>query len=164
MNAGLRKMALGERVQLRPFGGQRRPLAVDLPTPQEGGGVEQRKEWRRLRSVRADGAVIEGAGSLRTAARQLEQRLVPAQMAMQLARPVIARQPAGNELRAALGVAGLEIAVGAGMGGVSVGRIAGEGALDLVDPLRKVAELDPRPTEIGQEPPLLAPMRRQALQ
>src|ERR1700681_2030225 len=86
---------------------------------------------------------------------------MPGEMAVQLALSGIAGQPRLDEAGAALGIAGFEIAVGAGMGGKGVARIVLQRALDLGGAASDVAKLDPRPAEIGKEPPILAPTRGQ---
>src|SRR5205807_739834 len=95
---------------------------------------------------------------------ELAQRQVPGKMAMQLAAPVVTRQPALDKGGASLRVAGLVIAMGAGMRGIGVVRVEGERPLDLARAGCDIAQLDPRPAEIGQEPPILVPARREAFE
>src|SRR5260370_33600036 len=83
-------------------------------------------------------------------------------MAVQLAAPVIAGQPALDKAGAALGIAGLVIAMGAGMRGIGIARVEVERALDFAGAGRDVAQFDARPAEIGQKPPILVPARREA--
>jgi hypothetical protein len=85
-------------------------------------------------------------------------------MAVQLAAPVIGREPARDKRGAGSGFARLVIPVGAGMRGIGVARVEEERPLDLGDALRDVAQLDPRPAEVGQEPPILVPARRQGFE
>lgn len=80
---------------------------------------------------------------------------------MQLALAGVVRQPRLDKAGAAFRVARLEITMGAGMRGKGVARIAFERALDLGGAAPDVVQLDPRPAEIGEKPPVIAPMRRQ---
>src|SRR5260370_42547148 len=83
-------------------------------------------------------------------------------MAMQLAAPVVTRQPGLDKGGATLGIPRLVIAMGAGMRGVGVPRVERERALDLARAGADIAQLDPRPAETGQKPPILVPPRRPA--
>jgi hypothetical protein len=50
------------------------------------------------------------------------------------------------------------------MRGIGVARVEGERPLDLGDALGDVAQLDARPAEIGEEPPILVPARCQGFE
>src|SRR5579859_7506021 len=89
---------------------------------------------------------------------------MPRQVAMQLALASVVGEPALDKASAAFRVARLEITVGAGMRGKGIARVALQRALDLCGAAGDIARLDPRPAEIGEEPPILAPMRRQAFE
>ena len=78
---------------------------------------------------------------------------------MQLTLAVVTGEPRRDECGAALGIARLVIAMRARMRRVGVLRIERERALDLARSRRDIARFDARPAEIGQEPPILAPLR-----
>ena len=82
---------------------------------------------------------------------------------MQLPLPGVVRQPFCEKRSAAGGVAHFEKAVGALMRGMSVPRVAGERTLDERDTGGNVSGLDIGPPQITEEPPVVAPLRRQLL-
>ncbi len=63
---------------------------------------------------------------------------------------------------AALGVARLVIAMRPGMRRIGVVRIERQCPLDLMRAGRDIARFDAGPAEIGQKPPILVPLRREA--
>src|SRR5438067_5215912 len=82
-------------------------------------------------------------------------------MAVQLAAPVVGGQPAFDKASAGSGVSRLVISMGTSMRGKGVARVELQRPLDLALARCNVAQFDPRPAEIGQEPPILVPARRQ---
>src|SRR6266496_3894839 len=85
-------------------------------------------------------------------------------MAVQLAAPVVIRQPTFDKGGAAVGIAGLVVTMGAGMRGKGIACVEAERPLDLTRAGRDIAQLDARPAEISEEPPILVPTRREAFQ
>src|SRR5881296_2067027 len=85
-------------------------------------------------------------------------------MTVKLAPLVVGGEPAGDKTGATRRVARLVIAMGAGVRRIGVLRIKRERALDLGGTGGDIAQLDARPNEIGQKPPILVPIRGEAQQ
>src|SRR4051812_18352423 len=85
-------------------------------------------------------------------------------MTMQLAAAIVSRQPAGDEGGAGISLAGLEIAMRAGVRRNSVVGVERQRSLDFARPDSDSAGFDAGPAEIGQKPPILAPVRREPFQ
>src|SRR5579884_4074056 len=89
---------------------------------------------------------------------------MPRDVAVELARRVVTAPPSGEKARAAAGITGLVIAMRAGMRRMRVPRVQRKRAFDQWNALGKRAGLDPRPAEIGEKPPILAPVGGKAFQ
>jgi len=89
---------------------------------------------------------------------------MPRQVAVQLARSVVALQPVLDEADAAGRIAGLEEAMDALVGRMRIVQVAGERSLDQSDSLRNLTCLDVGPAEITEKPPVVTLARRQLLE
>src|SRR2546430_161532 len=83
-------------------------------------------------------------------------------MAMQLTLAVVTGEPRLDKGGAALGVARFVITVRPAMRGKGVVRVERQCPLDLMRAGPDIARLDAGPAEIGQKPPILVPLRREA--
>jgi hypothetical protein len=111
-----------------------------------------------LRHRRPDIVQVDRAGALAVAESELEQCRVPRQMAVQMPRAVVARQPSLEERGAAGRIALLEEAVDTLVRGMGIAGIAGERALDQPRAPRNLAGFDIGPAEISEKPPVVFPI------
>ena len=131
-------------------------LARHLRAQQEGGGVGQRVDRRPGGDAGAQVRAVEAPRLLGAAERQLPQRDVPADMAVQQALLGIIGPPVLEVGEPRLPLAGLVVDVGADVGAVGVARIQRQRPLDGGLGTFDVADLDLGEGERAGEPPVLA--------
>ena len=122
------------------------------------------KHGQRLGGGRADPLPVDRNRAFDVTALQREQRLVPAQMAMQRGRAVVAWQPLVDERLAFCRGASLVVTMGAAVHRVGVVGREFESAIEHRDAVVDAAGLDVSPTQGGEEPPVVAPSRRNGLE
>lgn len=99
---------------------------------------------------------IDAPGVVPLAGFQRPDRLMPADMAMDVSVSGIVLRPSAQKLQARLSLAKLIVEMTADVGCVPIARIAAQCRLDVAEAVREVLELDLGEGEHRPEPPVVA--------